>query len=461
MASCLSPHFVIFPFMSKGHTIPLLHLTRLLSLRNIAVTIFTTQSNSPFIHHTLTGSNNISVIELPFPEKIPDLPDGVENTDQLPSMSFFIPFAKATILLQPHFERILETLLPVNCMISDGFLGWTLESASKYGIPRLVSYGTNSYSMVVGRILREEYPNLNVDHIQEPLTLKSFPLIIIDKNELVQEELLQVGHPIYEFAIQQSKATSNSWGILFNTFYELESSYVNYWNSDYKPRAWCLGPLCLQADPPRVLQPFQKPLWMQWLDSRKGLEKQSVLYVAFGSQASVPPEQLKEIAIGLERSKVSFLWVLRSKEMIFDDGLCERVKDTGLVVREWVDQTEVLEHECVQGFLSHCGWNSVLESICALVPILAWPMMAEQSFNAKMVEELGIGLRMQVTENTGARTLVKSEKVEKMVRKLMLGDEGKEAKKKVKNIGESARRAMEEGGSSKGALDLLIDEVCQ
>ncbi|PIA62063.1 hypothetical protein AQUCO_00200206v1 [Aquilegia coerulea] len=459
MASCLSSHFVIFPFMSKGHTIPLLHLTRLLSLRNIAITIFTTPSNSPFIHHTLTGSNNISVIELPFPEKITGLPHGVENTDQLPSMSLFIPFAKATILLQAHFEQILETLLPVTCMISDGFLGWTLESASKFGIPRLVSYGMTSYAMVVNRALRQEYPGINVNHIDKPLALKSFPWIKIAKNDLVQEEVIQVGNPSYEFAIEQGKATSNSWGILFNTFYELESTYVDYWNSEYKPKAWCLGPLCL-ADPPRV-QPFQKPLWMQWLDSRKGLEKQSVLYVAFGSQANVPPEQLKEIAIGLEGSKVNFLWVVRSKEMIFDDGFCERVKDTGLVVREWVNQTEVLGHESVQGFLSHCGWNSVLESICAMVPILAWPMMAEQFINAKMVEELGIGLRMQPTENTGARTLVKSEKVEKMVRKLMLGDEGKQAQKKVKNIGESAKRAMGEGGSSKGALDMLIDEVCR
>ncbi|WMV15165.1 hypothetical protein MTR67_008550 [Solanum verrucosum] len=66
------------------------------------------------------------------------------------------------------------------------------------------------------------------------------------------------------------------------------------------------------------------------------------------------------------------------------------------MVTEWVDQREILSHGSVEGFLSHCDWNSVVESICAKVPILAWPMMADQHLNARMVvEEIKIGLRVE------------------------------------------------------------------
>lgn len=184
--------------------------------------------------------------------------------------------------------------------------------------------------------------------------------------------------------------------------------------------------------------------------------KRPVLYVAFGTQAEIPPAQLVEIGIGLERSGVDFLWVVRGKEVELGDGFEER----GMVVREWVEQREILEHEIVKGFLSHCGWNSVLESICAEVPILAWPMIAEQQLNAKMVvEELGIGLRVEEDGRVGG--VVGRERVREMVRELMVGERGKEVGKKVKELGEKAKRCVEEGGSSWCSLGLMLDEVCK
>ena len=98
----------------------------------------------------------------------------------------------------------------------------------------------------------------------------------------------------------------------------------------------------------------------------------------------------------------------------------------------WVDQTEILNHESVEGFLSHCGRNSAMEAICAGVPILAWPMMAEQLLNARMVvEEIKIGLRVETVDGS-VRGFVKAEGLEKMVKKLMEGEEGEVVRKKVK-----------------------------
>lgn len=117
----------------------------------------------------------------------------------------------------------------------------------------------------------------------------------------------------------------------------------------------------------------------------------------------------------------------------------------------------------MKGFLSHCGWNSVLESMCAGVPILAWPMMADQPLNAKMVEEeLKIGLRIDGPPFRGGGSgLVRWEEVERKVRKLMEGEGGDEARRKVREMAEAARQAMEEGGSSWHALNSVINEICK
>ncbi|XP_010271952.1 PREDICTED: UDP-glycosyltransferase 90A1-like [Nelumbo nucifera] len=460
-----SPHIVLFPFMSKGHTIPILHLARLLLLRRISLTIFTTTANSPFIRQSLadTDSSLFHVVDLSFPQDVPQVPPGVESTDRLSSMSLFVPFANATKLMQPQFEQVLQSLPRVSCIISDGFLGWTLQSASRFGIPRLVFFGMNNFSSTVSRVVVRDGLLANVGSDDDPFTVPAFPWLKLTRNDFEYPfRDPKPGDPHFEFVVEQIVAMSKSQGTVVNSFYELEPGYLEYWNREFEPKVWCVGPLCL-AEPPTVqsLQ-NQKPTWMQWLD-QKSAEGRSVLYVAFGSQVGISTEQLREITIGLERSEVSFLWVVKSKEVKFlEDGYDyeERVKERGLIVKEWVNQREILDHQSVNGFMSHCGWNSVLESLCASVPILAWPMMAEQHLNARfVVEEMGMGLRV-VANNGSVRGFVESEMIEKMVKELMEGEEGKKAREKVKELEKLARMAMEKGGSSWRTLDRLLDETC-
>ncbi|XP_042504798.1 UDP-glycosyltransferase 90A1-like [Macadamia integrifolia] len=464
MAYNSSVHVVLFPFMSKGHTIPILNLARLLLRRGITITIFTTPANSSFIRKSLPDTQpTVSIIELEFPSNIPDLPPGAESTDQLPSMSLFVPLATATKLMQPDFERALQNLSAsgsgVSFIISDGFLGWTLQSAQKFSIPRLVFYGMNNYVMTICRLLAVDRSHLKLDP-DEPFTVPGFPSIKLTLNDFdapLNGSESDGAH--VEFIVETTIATSKSQGLMVNSFYELEPAFVDYWNRESVPKAWCVGPLSL-AEPTLSDRPKEKPDWIKWLD-QKSVEGRSVLYIAFGSQAEIKKEQLREMAIGLERSEVSFFWVVRSKGSEELKELEEKVKGRGLVVREWVDQVEILRHESVKGFMSHCGWNSTLESICAAVPILAWPLMADQHLNARMVaEELGVGMRIMAS-NGSVRGSVGADIVEKMVKELMEGEEGEEVRSKVKDVGEAARKAMEESGSSWRTLDQLIDETCR
>ncbi|KAG2714496.1 hypothetical protein I3843_03G033200 [Carya illinoinensis] len=456
-------HVVLFPFMSKGHTIPILHLAHLLLCRRLAVTIFTTPANRPFIAQFLSNSS-ASIVTLPFQaQNVPghdDIPAGTESTDKLPSMSLFHSFALSTRLMQPDFERALETLPRVSFMVSDWFLWWTAEPASKFNIPRFIFSGMCYYAPTVCRAVMIERLLSGPQSDDELVTVTTFPWVKVTRNDFERQFRAEPSGLELEFTMKIMLSATNCHGIIVNSYYELEPVFADYWNLNCSPKCWSVGPLCLaelpKAQPER---PHKKPTWVQWLDEKLD-QGNSVLYVAFGSQVEISPAQLKEIEIGLEESKVNFLWVIRKIESeIFSDGFEERVKDRGIVVRDWVDQKEILMHECVQGFLSHCGWNSVLESICAGVPILAWPMMAEQHLNARMVtEEIKVGLRV-VTCDGSTRGFVKSEGLEKTARELMEGEMGKGVRKKVKELAEMAKKAVEEGGSSWRTLDLLIDEI--
>ncbi|XP_028778570.1 UDP-glycosyltransferase 90A1 [Neltuma alba] len=453
------PHVLLIPFMAKGHTIPLLDFARLLLRRNASVTVVTTPANRPFVTESLQNTTGASIVDIPFPANVPEIPAGVESTDQLSSMSLFYKFTSATVHMQPHFERMLETLPRISFMVSDGFLWWTLHSASKFGIPRLVYYGMSSYAVAVCReaaisgIFNGPQPD------DESVKLNRFPWIWLSKNDVEPEFRNPDPKSLsFEFHMNVFSSTSQSFGMVVNSFYELEPVYIDYMKeqADHKPY-YCVGPLCLAEEPKiNISEGSRKPTWMEWLD-----EKQEILYIAFGSQAEISSEQLKEIAIGLEESTVEFMWVIRKKEWELPQGFEERAEKRGIVVREWVDQREILMHESVKGFLSHCGWNSVLEGICAGVPILAWPMMAEQHLNAKMVEEdIKVGMRVD-THSDSVRGLVKGERVRTMVRELMEGEKGREVRKKVTELAETAKKAVAEGGSSWRALDSLPAEACR
>lgn len=454
-------HVVLFPFMSKGHIIPILNLARLLLRRGMAVTMFTTTGNRPFIAESLADTS-VFIIDIPFPQNAPEIPPGVESTDLLPSMSLFFSFCKATKQMQSMVEEKLQGLVrvqPVSFMVSDGFLWWTLESATKFGLPRLVFTGMNQFVSCVSRAVFEDRLLDRAESDDELITVTRFPWIKVTRNDF-NTVMPNPNGPTMEVFIDQVKSMSNSSGYIVNSFYELEKVYIDNWNSEKRPKVWCVGPLCL-AEP--ELEPQKKPFWIQWLD-QKLAQGCSVLYVAFGSQAEVPSEQLQQIAMGLQESKANFLWVLRKKESesILDEGFEEKVKGRGIVVKQWVDQRQILKHQCIEGFLSHCGWNSALESICYGVPILAWPMIAEQALNARMVvEEIKVGLRVESTCNGMKPGFVKWDGLMKVVKELMEGEMGKQVRKRVKQVAELAKMAMADSdGSSWQTLDLLINELC-
>lgn len=275
-----------------------------------------------------------------------------------------------------------------------------------------------------------------------------------------------------QFPDGMKQLEDKSFGTIINSFYELEPVYADYIKKGKK--AWLVGPLSLctgdkilRGKPPTIDE--QKLL--NWLNSKK---PNSVLYISFGSLARLPSEQVKEIAYGLEASDESFIWVLgktRNEENgsgnMFPEGFEERMKELnkGLVFRGWAPQLLILEHVAIKGFMTHCGWNSTLEGLSAGVPMITWPLSAEQFSNEKLITEVlrvgvQVGSREWVSWNEEWKELVGREKVEFAVRKLMVENEvSEEMRKRVREIAGKARRAVEQGGTSYADVEVLIQEL--
>ncbi|EEF42834.1 UDP-glycosyltransferase 73C4-like [Ricinus communis] len=187
-------------------------------------------------------------------------------------------------------------------------------------------------------------------------------------------------------------------------------------------------------------------------------------------------KQLIELALGLEASMRSYIWVVKEGDYtaeldkwLVEEQFEETVKDIGLVVRGWAPQVPILSHPAIGGFLTHCGWNSTLEGISSGLPMITWPMFAEQLFNEKLiVQVLKIGVRIGVEipmkwgEEEKLGVMVNKDEIKKAIDQLMdEGSEGEDRRRRAKELGEMAKKTVEEGGSSYLNMTLIIQHVIE
>ncbi|XP_078432760.1 scopoletin glucosyltransferase-like [Wolffia australiana] len=450
-------HVMIFPLMAKGHTIPLLHLSTALSARGVAVTVVTTPLNSSFIRQSLPPRplSNINLAVLPFPRH-PSLPFDCESTDHLPHHDQFPLFLQAAESLRDPFRKLLHDLSESNslphCVISDYFLGWTVHECRRFNIPRVVFHGFGVFSLLLCKRLVATRPHLAAAAAgEETFHVPGTPAglrLSADDLPCALRNIPSGEDPLLPFVLKSTKAELESWGVLVNSFQELEGEFVPYLEDFYRAshaRTWLTGPLCLYHHPLNAISRATDPC-LDWLDGRP---PRSVVYVSFGSQAHVSEEQMEEVLQGLEMSGQDFILVAKAAEMARPTR--------GLVIHGWVPQREVLLHPSTGGFLTHCGWNSVLESLSAGVPILAWPQTAEQPLNARLVvRELGAG----VSVSSGHGGLVQRGEICKSVKELMgSGEKGRMARKMAEDLGKMAVAAVNEGGSSDLGLTRFIEDI--
>ncbi|PWA43626.1 UDP-glucuronosyl/UDP-glucosyltransferase [Artemisia annua] len=263
-----------------------------------------------------------------------------------------------------------------------------------------------------------------------------------------------------------------SYGMVINSFEELEQEYVNEYKKLKRGKVWCIGPLSLCNDSEKHMAHRRKSdsiyeqEILEWLDSRP---HGSVVYACLGSISRVTPVQLIELGFALEASNHPFIWVIRAgdrakevEEWIIESGSEERVIGKGFFIRGWAPQVLILSHPSIGGFLTHCGWNSTIEGVSA-GRAHEWPQFSEQFLNEKLVVQfLGVGAEFVVHwgEEEKFGVSVKSEDVKEAIQKVMdLGIEGVKRRKKATELGKIANGTIKEGGSSYMNLKLLIQDI--
>ncbi|XWS43519.1 hypothetical protein CRYUN_Cryun16bG0110800 [Craigia yunnanensis] len=474
-------HFVLFPFMAPGHLIPMVDIGRLLAQRDVIVTIVTTPHNAGRVHKSVArameSGHRIRLEQLQFPGKELGLPEGCENLDMVASTEDSLKLFRAAYMMEEAVQKLFEKLTPrPNCIISDMCLYYTSKIASKFQVPRISFHGYCCFCLICQHNIDSSKILESITSDSEYFTVPGLP----EKVQLTKDQLPMSRDETWKEIFEpMAEADQASYGVVINTFEELEPLYVKEYRKVRKGKAWCIGPVSLShKDELDKAQRGNKASineqqCLKWLDSQ---EPSSVIYACLGSISSRRPPQLIELGLGLEASNKPFIWVIRgndtAKEVekwIKEDGFEERTKGRGLVILGWAPQVLILSHPAIGGFLTHCGWNSTIEGISAGVPLITWPLLADQFGNEKLVVQIlktGVNLGVEKPtvlgneENTGV--MLKSEDVKNAIEKLMDEEnEGIERRKRAKEFGEKAKKAVDVGGSSYLNMTLLIQDISQ
>ncbi|KAL6848017.1 hypothetical protein ACP4OV_022145 [Aristida adscensionis] len=472
------PHFVLVPFMAQGHTIPMTDMARLLAEHGAQVSVITTPVNASrmagFITEVETMGLAIQFVKLRFPATEFGLPDGCENVDKIPSRDLLKNFLEACeALREPLAAHLRDKYPPPSCIISDFIHWWTGDIAREFSISRLTFTGFCSFSSLAWYIISRDNLLEHVEDENELITFEGFPTPLeLTKARCPGSVSAIGGEQIRKNILKEEMRCS---GVVMNSFQELEPLYIESYEQITGKKVWTLGPMCLCNKGSSTVAArgnkasMDEAQCLQWLDSMK---PGSVIFVSFGSLACTAPQQLVELGLGLEASKKPFIWVIKAGnkfpevEEWLAEGFEERVKDRGMIIRGWAPQVMILWHQAIGGFMTHCGWNSTIEGICAGVPMITWPHFGDQFLNERLVVDVlktGAEVGVRGVEQWGEEqkeVSVTRDAVEAAVSKLMDdGEAAEEMRMRAKDFSIKARKALEEGGSSWSNINILIQEM--
>ncbi|GLJ41414.1 hypothetical protein SUGI_0857190 [Cryptomeria japonica] len=452
---------VVVPLPAQGHLNEMLQFSRVIAGRGASVSFVTTSTHIHQARRRVEGWDlhkfDIRFEELPMPH----LTDGEIDAQSTHLFPFhLIPLFEAVEdQLASHVDQLLSTICSENnskvVIVYDSCMGWIQTVATKYSVPAYVFRPTGSYfNLWIKRVCDKAWPHINIS------LKRCFPERLIN------------------YLRRQRALSAPAKGCIMNTFSALESEFTHQGKEelvyDGKP-VWTVGPLLPQAF---FNDEWRLPLkadteCLRWLDTQA---EGSVLYVSFGSLSSLSATQIRELADGLERSGQPFLWVLRisdgahfSTEVQFgsackflQQGYERRLEGRGFIARNWVPQLEILFHKSTGGFLTHCGWNSTLESISAGVGMLAWPLHTDQFANSALItRELKAGVEVKEWGSAEENEVVSAEEIEKAVKRLMGSEEGMQVRKRAQELRGEARKAVGGEGSSWNDMDSLLQHFSQ
>ena len=336
--------------MAPGHLLPMVDMAKLLARQNVKVTIVTTPLNSILfqasIDKEIQSGSPIQIQLVRFPNAEAGIPEGCESVDTLPSMDLVANFYIALCMLHQPLEELYAKLRPIpSCIICDKHVTCVANIANKFKVPRILFDGTNCFHLLCNH-------NLHISKVHETISGEEKFLVpgIPDIIKLRRSQLPGIFNPgtnkeLNFYREQVRAAEEKAYGVVVNTFEELEAEYVKEYQRVTGLKVWCVGPVSLsnKDELDKALRGKRNSndeienQCLKWLDS---WPPSSVIYACLGSLNRVTPEQLIELGLGLEATKRPFIWVLRGayrrEEMdkwLLKEGFEERVKGRGILIK--------------------------------------------------------------------------------------------------------------------------------
>ncbi|PON84344.1 UDP-glucuronosyl/UDP-glucosyltransferase [Trema orientale] len=335
-------HVLVYTIPHSGHLIPFLDLTHRLLTRGVIVTVLVTPKELPLLQPLISthSSSSLKTLVVPIPEIPPSSPPG--------------PFRSLNAMREHHEPALIQWFKsqatvtpPVVAIISDFMLEWTQDLAGRVGVKRILFNTSGACDLSFSFALWKYLPkNPNDDDDSWPVSFPNLPNSPIYPWWQICPFYRggSEGDPIWEFCRNIHLANMASWGIVFNSFAKLENLGLDHLKGELgHDRVWAVGPLLPERDNLDAVfnrggtssLPHQQV--MAWLDSR---QDDSVVYVCFGTCATLTSAQMEVLTAALEESRVHFILCARG----VPEGFEERVGNSGLVIRGWAPQVAILNH---------------------------------------------------------------------------------------------------------------------
>ncbi|KAH8972797.1 hypothetical protein BDL97_01G010900 [Sphagnum fallax] len=495
-SSPLPPHVILVSTPLPGHSIPFLQAAKRLVDEGVTITYVSTDDH---ISQLLKSSNAASRELRSRGVRFVKLRDGLKHLSGSDFPSYVRSLEGERNMINLLEEVVVELLQSSDhlkesgdassvaeaalqqrstpcCLLYDMFSTWSQEVADNHKLAKHLLFVSGALTLCVcsqAQQLREEGIL--------PVAPQNRDVLITDIPGIPPFPARDL--PSFSNFLRTFSAYWQSTIILINTFQSLEWRVLNALREKVigtgavKTQTILeIGPLLLETNVQQdddesehyalnKATDEEQDMSILWLNMQP---PSSVLYIAFGSHATLSAAQILELAQGLEASNQSFLWVLRipdqpsdsssssqhSSGSVLPPGFKERTKGHGLCVSGWVPQKQILQHPATGGFVSHCGWNSTMESICEGIPLLAWPLKADQHMNCRfLVDTAKVAMEMK----KGTDGFVSKQEVERNIRALMEEVEGESIKSNMKEMRTHARQAVAEGGTSKQNLQVYIN----
>ncbi|KAJ4747030.1 Glycosyltransferase [Rhynchospora pubera] len=440
---------LMLPWLSHGHANRYLELGKRLTQERDIISIHF--CSTPIILESIRDTLNrlptatstssrpppqsrINLVEIHLPES-EELPPHLHTTKNLPS--HLVPtLSRAFAQSQQSFSQILDTVRP-DLLIFDAFQPWAANLARERNIPSVVYMGcTVAVSLYAHGYFKpgKEFP---------------FTEIRLTNDNQRQNKGPKVDERHFRSVLERLALSWQLSGfVITRSFREVESKYVDYFSTLIGKEVVPTGPLIPDINSVSSGNSQEVESVINWLDQRK---RQSIVFVSFGSEYFMTYKEMEQLAHGLELSGACFIWVARFPKINIEDnegdlkellhGLVERVgPDRGLVVTSWAPQRKILVHRNLGAFLTHCGWSSVIEGMQAGVPMLSLPMEWDQPMNAKLMEELGIGLEIP-QHGLGNFT---GEDVAASIKQILQSESGERVRKNAEDLAEIIRNRKDD-----------------